>query len=140
MINREKLLKIVTEHTHFTFSRSSGRGGQNVNKLNTKVLGVLPLNSLTMFSPPELERLKAKLQKRINKKNELFISVQEERTQAQNIKIAVRRLVQLISTALHTPRKRKKTRMPSGAHTERLKAKRKQTEKKRLRRYTPEPE
>jgi ribosome-associated protein len=140
MIDREELVKIVNEHAAFTFSRSSGSGGQNVNKVNTKVLAVLPLSSLTMLTPAEAERIRSKLKRRINKNNELFIAVQEERTQSQNKNISIRRMAQLVIAALRTPKKRKKTRVPARAHVARLEDKSRQTRKKTQRRPASDQE
>jgi ribosome-associated protein len=136
MSDQDRLETIIRENCSFSFSRSSGKGGQNVNKVNTKVLALLPLSSLTLYSPEEIEKLKAKLKKKLTKTGELMIQVQDDRTQIRNRELAVSRLAALIRTAVKPVKKRRKTKPSRGAREQRLSSKKKQTAKKQRRSST----
>jgi ribosome-associated protein len=133
-MDKELLRASLEETVLMTFSRSSGAGGQNVNKVNTKVTASLPLENLQGLDDFERERLKEKLSNRINESNELLIQVQDERSQLKNRQIALERLFLLIEDALKIPKKRRKTRPGRAAREKRLKSKRHNKEKKSLRR------
>ena len=91
-------------------SRSSGPGGQNINKVNTKVELRLNLVSTSMFSENEKELIFKKLKNRINKDGELVLSSQSERTQLMNKKVVTEKLYELVSKALTIPVKRRATK------------------------------
>jgi ribosome-associated protein len=107
----------------FKTSRSSGPGGQNVNKVNSKVeLRINVLNSL-LFTEMEKMLLKQKLSNQINSDEELIIVSQTERTQFLNKKKCIQKFYFMITTAL-TPAKKRKPSTPTFA------SKRKRIEKK----------
>jgi len=118
---------------HFSASRSSGPGGQNVNKVNTKVELRFSIPGSTLLSDEEKELILEKLKKKVNSEGELILVSQSERSQLKNKVKVVEKFYILLSSAL-TPRKKRKPTKPSlASKEERLETKRKQTEKKERR-------
>ena len=117
----------------FSASRSSGPGGQNVNKVNTRVELRFHIASSALLSEEEKIRLLEKLAKKINSEGELILVSQTERSQLKNKEKVTERFYSLLTRAL-TPRKKRKPTKPSQASKEeRLEEKRKQAEKKERR-------
>jgi ribosome-associated protein len=114
----------LQNEVHFSFSRSSGAGGQNVNKVNTKVHAAVSIKALAGLSEGEQAALRKNLGGRINRDDEVFVLVQDERTQERNRDIAVERLTALIVAACHIPKKRKNRGVSPVAKELRLRAKR----------------
>lgn len=116
-----------------TFIRSTGPGGQNVNKVASAVQ--LRFNVLTSPSLPEdvRQRLLILARNRITKEGILVLTAQRFRTQEQNRQDARERLATIIHRALEKPKKRLPTRPPKFSQEERLKKKAKQSRLKRLR-------
>jgi ribosome-associated protein len=115
------------------FAKSSGPGGQNVNKLNTKViLHWNYLNSLVLDTESKI-RFKDYFGNSINDANEVVIISQENRTQKANIDSAIQKLQNMISKSLLKPKVRKKTKPKRSAVLDRLKTKKKDSEKKKNR-------
>ena len=117
-MNRAKLHESIINNSQFTFARSGGNGGQNVNKVNTKVHLVLPLSGLDGLTDMEMNRLRTKLAAIINKDDCLFLDVDDERYQERNREIALARMEARIAQALVIPKKRIKTK-PTRASKER---------------------
>ena len=118
----------------FSFSRSSGPGGQNVNKVSTKVELRFNIEASFILSESEKLLIKEKLANRITVDGELFLICQSERTQGKNKEKVVEKFFDLITKAL-TPRKKRKPSRPSAASREkRLEEKRLTSEKKEMRR------
>ncbi|MDC7241981.1 MAG: alternative ribosome rescue aminoacyl-tRNA hydrolase ArfB [Spirochaetales bacterium] len=133
-MNKEALQECIQKEGQFSFSRSGGPGGQNVNKVNTKVLLTLPMESLAFcLSEEEINRVRGKLTGRINSRDELFLQFQEERSQLMNRERSVDKMAELIENSLKVQKKRKKTRPGRAAKEKRLNAKKKQGEKKKSR-------
>jgi ribosome-associated protein len=119
---------------HFSASRSSGPGGQNVNKVNTKVELRFSVISSSLLSDEEKLLVSEKLAGKINGDNELVLVCQAERSQLKNKEKVIEKFYSLLIRAL-TPRKKRKPTAPSRASKEeRLETKRKQAEKKERRR------
>lgn len=121
------LLRAVT-------SRSGGPGGQNVNKLETKVTIELPLDSLTELSPEQREAIGAALAGRINRLGILRVTSQAGRSQLENRDIALSRMERLLADALEVRAPRKATKVSRAAKKKRLEQKKRISEKKRARR------
>jgi ribosome-associated protein len=103
--------------------RSSGPGGQHVNKSNTKVqLSWLPVTSVAL-TPEQRELITSKLSYRLSKRGALVCSAEGFRSQQRNIEEARVRLAGLIQRALHVPKERIATRPTRASKERRLKAK-----------------
>jgi ribosome-associated protein len=114
----------------FSASRSSGPGGQNVNKVNTKIELRFNIPASVLLSDAEKELLNEKLKNRINSEGDLIIVSQDERSQLKNKENAISKFYQLLQHAL-TPKKMRKPTKPSMASRHRrLESKRRLSEKK----------
>ncbi|MBQ9909848.1 MAG: aminoacyl-tRNA hydrolase [Treponema sp.] len=132
-MNRAKLHESIIKNSQFTFARSGGNGGQNVNKVNTKVHLVLPLSGLDGLTDMEMNRLRTKLAAIINKDDCLFLDVDDERYQERNREIALARLEARIARALIIPKKRIKTKPTRASKERKLKLKKIRSEIKQNR-------
>jgi ribosome-associated protein len=120
------------------FSRSGGPGGQNVNKVNTKVTLRINLDALEGLNAAEAARLRETLASRITGEGELVIAASEERSQRSNLERAYTRMEALIVNAARLPRIRRPTKPSRAAREERLKTKHFRSLKKTARRSRPE--
>jgi len=134
MIDVQDLQKEVT----FKTSRSSGAGGQNVNKVETKVTIVWNIQNSQLLSPEQKIRVENKLSNRIQADGFLQLSSSESRSQLANKEKALQKLVDLITNALLPTKKRIPTKIPRAKILERLDRKKKQAAKKTDRRWRME--
>ncbi|HEX7965908.1 MAG TPA: alternative ribosome rescue aminoacyl-tRNA hydrolase ArfB [Gammaproteobacteria bacterium] len=117
----------------FSFVRSSGPGGQNVNKVASAVELRWDLRKSIYLPVGVRLRLEALAGSRVTDEGVLIIQAQRHRTQERNRADALERLVALVEQALHPPKPRKKTKPSKGSKRRRLEGKKRQGDKKRLR-------
>ena len=128
-------MKNFAHELSYKTSRSSGSGGQNVNKVETSVTVLWKVEDSTVFTESEKERILLKLKNKINAEGILQTTVSESRTQLQNKKIAIEKIQELVNKSLIVPKKRIATK-PSRAKVEkRLENKKKLSEKKENRKF-----
>ena len=137
-MNTALLYQSIHAAARADFSRSGGPGGQNVNKVNTKVTLRIRLDDLEGLNSAELLRLKEKLASRITVDDELVISASEERSQRVNLERAFTRMEFLIVNTGRLPRIRHPTKPGPAAREERLRSKHCRAMKKAERRCKPE--
>lgn len=128
-----KSYKIPHSELHFTFSRSSGAGGQNVNKVNTKV--TLHWNVLLTTALPHdvLDRFLKKYSKRLNSEGELTIVSQKHRSQNLNSADVMVKLHEMIDSVAVAPKIRRATKPTKSAVNQRLNEKKVHGDKKKSR-------
>lgn len=129
-INKADVQREVTYRT----SRSGGKGGQNVNKVSTKVELLFPIATSQLFTDDEKQLLTHKLHSRFNKDGLLQVVCDEERSQLLNKEIALERLLHLLTQALIIPKVRKKVKLSKAKKAARLDAKKQHSAKKESRR------
>ena len=133
MLQVNQQISIPLREIKFTFSRSSGPGGQNVNKVNTRVQ--LRWNAAETIHLPSAvkERFLMKYKRRITNTGELIVTSQRVRDEGRNVADAMNKLSELILSVAKAPKKRKAVKVSKRAKQRRLDDKKKHSQKKRLR-------
>ena len=126
-------LKIPLREFQFTFSRSSGPGGQNVNKLNTKALLRWRVMESTSLPEAVRRRLLAKHGRRLNSDGEFQIVSQRFRDAGRNVADCLEKLRQMLADAAVAPRRRKRTKPTRASVERRLDQKRRTSRRKQQR-------
>ena len=130
--------KILSE-LQFKAVRSSGAGGQHVNKVSSKVLLLFDVESSLGLTTPEKERLLLKLQSRLTKEKQLQLQCDEARSQHKNKALVIKRFLQLVKKALQPTKQRKPTKPSKAVKEKRLLAKKRNAEKKANRNFRDYP-
>ena len=129
---------IPARELHWSASRSGGPGGQNVNKVSSKVDLRFDLEASEALTDVQKSRVRASAKNRLDEDGAIQIVVQDTRDQQKNLDLARERLAELIKKALVVPKARKATKPSRGSQRRRLNEKKRVGEKKRDRRAVDE--
>ena len=124
--------KIISELS-FKAVRSSGAGGQNVNKVSSKVVLTFDLEASQVLSEEEKALLKDNLSSRLTSENILILNCDEDRSQIKNKEIVIKRFLEIIKRGLFVPKIRKATKIPKSVIKKRIKDKKSVSEIKKNR-------
>lgn len=133
MIEIEDGLAIDEGELAYEFARASGPGGQNVNKVETKVTVTWSVRTSDSVSEEQRAKIEERLATRITKDGVLRVTSSKHRTREANRRAALARFADLLGEALEEAPERKPTRVPKAAKRRRLENKKRRSEKKRLR-------
>ncbi|MFT6870377.1 MAG: ribosome-associated protein [Paraglaciecola sp.] len=128
-MNKENIIKEL----NFKATRSSGAGGQHVNKTSSKIELSFDLANSNSLNENDKNILKAKLASKLTKENVLILFCEETRSQHRNKDLAIKRFLNLIKTNLIRPKKRRTTKPSKGAIKKRVETKKRTSVKKALR-------
>ena len=131
--HRKLTLQLLQSEIDFITSRSSGPGGQNVNKVNTKVTLRFPVTASGILTPEEKDTIVKKLASQITKEGVLILSSQDKRSQLQNKESVIERFEKLLEKAFKKKKLRKATKPSKQSVRERIKKKKALSEKKKWR-------
>jgi ribosome-associated protein len=129
MFDKDALLNELT----FKASRSSGAGGQHVNKVSSKIELFFNLLESSVFNEEQKELLQIKLQSRLKKEGVFMLQCDESRSQHKNKELVIKRFLELIEKSLFVPKERIPTKIPRAVIKKRLKSKRNIADKKEFR-------
>lgn len=134
-ISKTTTLSIPQEELEFTFVRSSGAGGQNVNKVSSKA--VLRWNALAsrVLTVAARERFMARFGSKLTKEGDLIITSDRHRDQGRNSADCLEKLKEMVNEIARPPKIRKATKPTFGSKQRRLKSKKEHSEKKSSRRF-----
>lgn len=128
-------MKDFSKELNFKTSRSSGAGGQNVNKVETSVTVLWKVEDSEFFNDDEKALIQHKLKNRINADGFLFLTVSENRTQLMNKTKAIEKILEIVNRSLIIPKKRVPTKPSKAQKQKRLDTKKKLSDKKENRRF-----
>jgi len=110
----------LVKELSFKTSRSGGKGGQNVNKVASKVELIFNIAGSALFSETEKMLLQEKLANKLDTEGNLHIVAQEDRSQLMNKQLTIEKLIKLLTKSLEVPKKRKPTKIPKAVIEKRL--------------------
>ena len=131
-------LKIPLREFRFTFARSSGPGGQNVNKVNSKATLRWSVSSSRSLPEGVRHRFVARYRRQINSEGELVMTSQRFRDAGRNVADCLEKLRKMLGEVAVAPKRRKPTKPTAGSVRRRLEEKRRRSRKKDSRRNPPE--
>jgi ribosome-associated protein len=137
-MDKEAVRAWLSSRAEVSFSRSSGPGGQNVNKVNTKAGLFARLGDIAGLSGAERAWLAVRLAKRLTAEGVLVVQVQDTRSQSRNRDLAVERALAILEKGLHRDKPRRKTKPTKASKERRLQAKKITTRHKRNRTVSPD--
>ncbi len=124
----------ISTEISFRTARSGGKGGQNVNKVETMVEGYFDIEGSALLTPEQKGLLQQKLASRITAEGLLQVRSQEARTQLGNKRLVVKKMLEMVHKALIKPKKRVATKPSKAAKEKRIQFKKRLSEKKQQRR------
>lgn len=133
MILTDEIKKLLENEIRFSTSRSSGPGGQNVNKVNTRVELRFSVTETLIFDEGQKSRILEKLKNKINSAGELILFSQQGRTQMENKELVTINFFKVLESALRARKARIKTAPSQASVKQRLETKKNISAKKKLR-------
>lgn len=118
-------VEIISSELNFKAVRSSGAGGQNVNKVSSKIVLIFDVATSQGLNENEKLLLQTKLKSKISQENLLILTCDEDRSQFKNKKIIIKRFFEMLEKALAKPKVRKATKISKSANEKRIQEKKK---------------
>lgn len=115
--------KVLLSELKFKAVRSSGAGGQNVNKVSSKVVLSFDLGNSLGLTHDEKELLLTKIATKLTQENVLILTSEEDRSQLKNKEVVVKKFLKVIENGLKIPKERKETKIPRAVKEKRLSTK-----------------
>jgi ribosome-associated protein len=115
--------KVLLSELKFKAVRSSGAGGQNVNKVSSKVVLSFDLVNSLSLTQGEKELLLTKIATKLTQENILILTSEEDRSQLKNKEVVIKKFLKVIENGLKTPKERKETKIPRAVKEKRLSTK-----------------
>jgi ribosome-associated protein len=121
-------VEIISSELNFKAVRSSGAGGQNVNKVSSKIVLIFDVATSQGLTDEERILLHTKLKTKISQENLLILTCDEDRSQFKNKRIIIKRFFEMLEKALVLPKVRKATKISKSANEKRIQEKKKASE------------